>query len=76
VLIGAYHVSAPEAIAYGIVLQAVELASALIMGLPALVNEGLSWHEVRLRTTHGAPMAPVTLAPLPDALRTVGDLQS
>jgi phosphatidylinositol alpha-mannosyltransferase len=65
VLIGAYHVSAPEAIAYGIVLQAVELASALIMGLPALVNEGLSWREVRLRTVHAAP-PPVTLAPLPD----------
>jgi phosphatidylinositol alpha-mannosyltransferase len=62
VLIGGYHVSAPEAIAYGIVLQAVELASALIMGLPALVNEGLSWREVRLRTMHAAP---VSLAPLP-----------
>jgi phosphatidylinositol alpha-mannosyltransferase len=62
VLIGAYHVSAPEAIAYGIVLQAVELASALIMGLPALVNEGLSWREVRLRAMHAAP---VSLAPLP-----------
>jgi phosphatidylinositol alpha-mannosyltransferase len=65
VLVGAYHVSAPEAIAYGIVLQAVELASALIMGLPALVNEGLSWREVRLRTMHAVP-APVRLAPLPD----------
>ncbi|HEX4186472.1 MAG TPA: lysylphosphatidylglycerol synthase domain-containing protein [Solirubrobacteraceae bacterium] len=73
VLIGAYHVSAPEAIAYGIVLQAVELASALIMGLPALVTEGLSWREVRLRTAHGAP---VTLAPLPGAARTVSELQS
>jgi phosphatidylinositol alpha-mannosyltransferase len=62
VLIGAYHVSAPEAIAYGIVLQAVELGSALIMGLPALVNEGLSWREVRLRAMHAAP---VSLAPLP-----------
>ena len=62
VLVGAYHVSAPEAIAYGIVLQAVELASALIMGLPALVNEGLSWREVRLRAMHAAP---VSLAPLP-----------
>jgi phosphatidyl-myo-inositol alpha-mannosyltransferase len=72
VLIGAYHVSAPEAIAYGIVLQAVELAGALIMGLPALVNEGLSWREVRLRTMHAAP---VTLAPLRGAARTVGDLQ-
>jgi phosphatidylinositol alpha-mannosyltransferase len=73
VLIGAYHVSAPEAIAYGIVLQAVELASALIMGLPALVTEGLSWREVRLRTTHAVP---VTLAPLPGAGRTVGELPS
>jgi phosphatidylinositol alpha-mannosyltransferase len=68
VLIGAYHVSAPEAIAYGIVLQAIELASALIMGLPALVNEGLSWREVRLRTVHVAP-PPVKLAPLPDGGR-------
>src|SRR6202011_4037166 len=40
VLAGAYHVSMPEAIAYGIVLQAVEVATALIMGLPALLNEG------------------------------------
>jgi phosphatidylinositol alpha-mannosyltransferase len=62
VLAGAYHVSTPEAIAYGIVLQAVELATALIMGLPALVNEGLSWREVRLRTMHATP---VKLAPLP-----------
>jgi phosphatidylinositol alpha-mannosyltransferase len=62
VLIGAYDVSAPDAIAFGIVLQAVELASALIMGLPALVNEGLSWREVRLRATHATP---VELAPLP-----------
>jgi phosphatidylinositol alpha-mannosyltransferase len=62
VLVGAYHVSTPDAIAYGIVLQAVELATALIMGLPALVNEGLSWREVRLRTMHAAP---VKLGPLP-----------
>jgi phosphatidyl-myo-inositol alpha-mannosyltransferase len=64
VLVGAYHVSTPEAIAYGIVLQAVELATALIMGLPALVTEGLSWREVRLRTMHAAP---VELGPLPAA---------
>jgi phosphatidylinositol alpha-mannosyltransferase len=66
VLAGAYHVSTPDAIAYGIVLQAVEIATALIMGLPALVNEGLSWREVRLRTMHAAP---VKLAPLPPAAR-------
>ena len=64
VLVGAYHVSTPEAIAYGIVLQVVEVATAVIMGLPALVNEGLSWREVRLRTLHAAP---VKLGPLPAA---------
>jgi phosphatidyl-myo-inositol alpha-mannosyltransferase len=62
VLVGAYHVSTADAIAYGIVLQAIEVAAALIMGMPALVNEGLSWREVRLRTMHAAP---VKLGPLP-----------
>ena len=61
VLAGAYHVSLPGAIAFAIVLQLIELLSALIMGLPALVNEGLSWREVRLRTSHATP---VQLAPL------------
>jgi phosphatidylinositol alpha-mannosyltransferase len=62
VLSGAFHVSTPDAIAYGIVLQMIELVTALLMGLPALLNEGLSWREVRLRTLHAAP---VTLGPLP-----------
>ena len=56
VLAGAYHVSTPEAIAFGIVLQAVELGTALLMGVPALLNEGLSWREVRLRTMHASPV--------------------
>ncbi len=64
VLAGAYHVSTPEAIAYGIVLQAVEVGTALIMGLPALLNEGLSWRDVRLRTMHATP---VRLGALPNA---------
>jgi phosphatidylinositol alpha-mannosyltransferase len=62
VLAGAYHVSTPDALAYGIVLQVVEVAAAVIMGMPALVNEGLSWKDVRLRTMHAAP---VKLGPLP-----------
>jgi phosphatidylinositol alpha-mannosyltransferase len=64
VLAGAYHVSTPGAIAFALVLQAIELVTALVMGLPALVNEGLSWREVRLRTSHAAP---VQLGPLPAA---------
>ena len=62
VLAGAYHVSTPDAVAYGIVLQAVEVAAAVIMGMPALVKEGLSWKEVRLRTLHATPVTPAAAA--------------
>jgi phosphatidylinositol alpha-mannosyltransferase len=68
VLAGAYHVSTPEAIAYGIVLQAVEMLGAVLMGVPALLGEGLSWREVRLRTLHATP---VRLPALPEAGRGV-----
>jgi phosphatidyl-myo-inositol alpha-mannosyltransferase len=64
VLAGAYHVHTADALAYGIVLQAVEVATAVIMGAPALVGEGLSWRDVRLRTMHATP---VQLGPLPSA---------
>ena len=66
VLAGAYHVSTADALAYGIVLQVVELATAVFMGIPALITEGLSWKDVRLRTMHGAP---VKLSPLPASAR-------
>ena len=66
VLAGAYHVPTADALAYGIVLQAVEVATAVIMGMPALVGEGLSWKDVRLRTMHASP---VKLPPLPGAAR-------
>ena len=56
VLAGAYHVPSAEALGYGIILQAVEIATAVVMGMPALVNEGLSWRDVRLRALHGSPV--------------------
>ncbi len=62
VLTGAYGVNAAQALGYGIILQAVEIATAIVMGAPALVKEGLSWREVRLRAMHTAP---VSLGPLP-----------
>jgi phosphatidylinositol alpha-mannosyltransferase len=34
----------------------------VVMGAPALVKEGLSWREVRLRALHTAP---VSLGPAP-----------
>jgi phosphatidyl-myo-inositol alpha-mannosyltransferase len=62
VLTGAYGIDAAQALGYGIILQAVEVATAVVMGAPALVKEGLSWREVRLRTLHTSP---VSLGPLP-----------
>jgi phosphatidyl-myo-inositol alpha-mannosyltransferase len=62
VLTGAYGVDAAQALGYGIILQAVEIATAVIMGAPALVKEGLSWREVKLRAMHTAP---VSLGPVP-----------
>ncbi len=64
VLHGAYGVGSADALAYGIVLQAVEIATAVIMGTPALLKEGLSWRDVRMRALHASP---VRLDPLPAA---------
>jgi phosphatidylinositol alpha-mannosyltransferase len=57
VLSYAYGIDAARALGYGIVLQAVEVATAVIMGTPALVKEGLSWRDVRLRAMHHAPVS-------------------
>jgi phosphatidylinositol alpha-mannosyltransferase len=63
-VLGAYGVGHADALAYGIILQAVEMATAVVMGAPALVKEGVSWREVRLRAMHAAP---VELPPVPGA---------
>jgi phosphatidylinositol alpha-mannosyltransferase len=56
VLTAGYHVGSADALGYGIILQAVEIATAVVMGAPALVNEGLSWRDVRMRALHHAPV--------------------
>ena len=63
-VLGAYGVGQADALAYGIILQAVEIATAVVMGAPALVKEGISWREIRLRALHATP---VTLAPVEGA---------
>jgi phosphatidylinositol alpha-mannosyltransferase len=60
-VLSAYGVGHADALAYGIILQAVEMATAVVMGAPALVKEGVSWREVRLRAMHASP---VELAPV------------
>jgi phosphatidylinositol alpha-mannosyltransferase len=62
VLNRAYGIGYADALAYGIILQAVEVATAVVLGMPALVKEGMSWREVRLRALHTAP---VELSALP-----------
>jgi phosphatidyl-myo-inositol alpha-mannosyltransferase len=69
VLAGAFHISTAEAIAYGIVLQAVEVGTAMAMGIPALLAEGMSWRDVKLRAMHTAP---VTLK-LPEHRHAAGE---
>ena len=56
VLTSGYGIGAAQALGYGIILQAVEVATAVIMGMPALLKEGLSWRDVRLRALHAAPV--------------------
>jgi phosphatidylinositol alpha-mannosyltransferase len=56
VLHAGWHISYVDGVAYGVILQAVEVSTALLMGMPALLREGLSWREVRLRAMNTAPV--------------------
>jgi phosphatidyl-myo-inositol alpha-mannosyltransferase len=47
VVLAAYGVGAGQALAYGIILQAVEVVTALALGAPALLKEGLTWRDIR-----------------------------
>ena len=55
-VLSAYHVPHTDALAYGIVLQAVEIATAVAMGMPALLGEGMSFKDMRLRALHASPV--------------------
>jgi len=47
VVLAAYGVGAGPGLAYGIILQAVEVLTALALGIPALLAEGLTWQDIR-----------------------------
>ena len=55
-VLSAYGVNHTDAFAYGIILQAVEVATAFTLGMPSLVGEGLSWKDLRLRALHATPV--------------------
>ncbi len=64
VLHAGWHVGFGTGVAFGVILQAVEVSTAILMGAPALVKEGMSWREVRLRAMHAAPVKlPVRSSP-------------
>jgi len=59
-----FGVSTADALAYGVILQAVEIATAVALGLPALVREGLTWSDLRVQALSTSP---VRLDPQPRA---------
>jgi phosphatidylinositol alpha-mannosyltransferase len=62
-----FGVSTADALAYGVILQAVEIATAVALGLPALVREGLTWSDLRVQAVSTSP---VRLDPEPRARPT------
>lgn len=62
-----FGISTPDALAYGVILQAVEIATAVALGLPALVREGLTWSDLRVQALSTSP---VRLDPEPRARPT------
>ena len=55
-VLSAYGVGKTDALAYGIILQAVEIATAFALGAPALLREGMTWRDLRLRALHATPV--------------------
>jgi len=51
-----FGVSTADGLAYGVILQAVEIATAVTLGLPALVREGLTWSDLRVQALSTAPV--------------------
>jgi phosphatidylinositol alpha-mannosyltransferase len=56
VLTKGFGIPAADALAYGVILQAVEIATAVALGVPALVREGVTWSDMRLRALSAAPV--------------------
>jgi phosphatidylinositol alpha-mannosyltransferase len=60
-VLAAYGVDAGHALAYGILLQAVEITTAIVLGVPALLGERISLSDIRRQAT------PTPTRPVPEA---------
>ncbi len=58
VVLAAYGVGAGAGLAYGIILQAVEVTTALLLGVPALLGEGLRWQDIRTSASSATEAVP------------------
>jgi phosphatidylinositol alpha-mannosyltransferase len=57
-VLAAYGVDAGHALAYGILLQAVEIATAIVLGVPALLGERISLTDIRHLAATTPPSPP------------------
>ncbi len=73
VLTTGFGIGSANALAYGVILQGIEIATAVALGLPALVREGMTWSDMRLRALSAAP---VRLSPYPPARDSGGNAAS
>ncbi len=62
VLTTGWAIGYADALAYGVILQAVEISTAVVLGVPSLVREGLTWSDLRVQALS---MSPVRLEPKP-----------
>ena len=67
VLTTGFGIGSANALAYGVILQAVEIATAVALGLPALVREGMTWGDLRLRALSAAPVRLTSKPPARDS---------
>ena len=54
-VLAAYGVDATHALAYGILLQAIEIITAIVLGVPALLAERISLNDIRRHATTPQP---------------------
>jgi phosphatidylinositol alpha-mannosyltransferase len=57
-----WGIGTADALAYGVILQGVEIATAVVLGVPSLVREGLTWTDLRVQALSASP---VRLQPKP-----------
>jgi phosphatidylinositol alpha-mannosyltransferase len=74
VLTTGWGISASDALAYGVILQAVEIATAVGLGVPALFREGLTWSDLRLQAIATAPVELGAKPPRPEQRESLPDV--